>query len=62
MTGDIDKLTRSTLDALVQASVLTDDSIVVDLSARKRFATIANPRGAVIRITRIGESNYEPSA
>jgi len=59
--GDIDKLVRSTLDALVQASVLTDDSIVVDLSARKRFATIANPRGAVIRITSIGESNYEPS-
>ena len=60
--GDIDKLVRSTLDALVQASVIADDSLVVDLGARKRYATIANPRGAVIRVIPIGESNYEPSA
>jgi len=35
--GDIDKLVRSTLDALVSAGVLHDDSLVVDLTARKRW-------------------------
>jgi crossover junction endodeoxyribonuclease RusA len=59
--GDIDKLVRSTLDGLVQAATITDDSIVVTLTARKRYATIANPRGAVIRITPIGETPYEPA-
>ena len=48
--GDIDKLVRSTLDALVQASVLADDSLVVDLTAGKRYASIARPMGARIRI------------
>lgn len=35
--GDIDKLVRSTLDALVSAGVLQDDSLVVALTARKRW-------------------------
>lgn len=35
--GDLDKLVRSTLDALVSAGVLRDDSLVVDLTARKRW-------------------------
>ena len=35
--GDIDKLARSTLDALVSAGVLRDDSLVTDLQARKRW-------------------------
>ena len=48
--GDIDKLSRSTLDALVQASILTDDSLVVDLIARKRYSTLARPAGARIVI------------
>lgn len=56
--GDLDKLVRSTLDALVQASVIADDSLVVDLTARKRYATLANPRGALIRIHEIGERNH----
>jgi crossover junction endodeoxyribonuclease RusA len=60
--GDIDKLVRSTLDGLVQAAVIADDSLVVDLTARKRYATIVNPRGAVIRVHPIGEIPYEPSA
>jgi crossover junction endodeoxyribonuclease RusA len=60
--GDIDKLVRSTLDALVQASVITDDSLVVNLTASKRYATIANPRGALIRVRATGETTYEPSA
>lgn len=48
--GDIDKLVRSTLDALVQGALLQDDSHVVDLTARKRYATIVRPTGAAIRI------------
>ena len=35
--GDIDGLVRSTLDALVSAGVLQDDSLVVALTARKRW-------------------------
>lgn len=60
--GDLDKLVRSTLDALVQASVIADDCLVVDLTARKRYATIANPRGAVIRLHPIGETSHEQTA
>lgn len=56
--GDIDKLVRSTLDALVQASVLTDDSLVVDLTARKRYGSIAQPAGARIRIDIYRGDNY----
>lgn len=36
--GDIDKLVRSTLDALVSAGVLHDDSLVVNLYAYKRWS------------------------
>ena len=35
--GDIDKLVRSTLDALVSAGVMHDDSLVTDLIACKRW-------------------------
>ena len=35
--GDIDKLVRSTLDALVRAGVMHDDSLVADLIACKRW-------------------------
>lgn len=55
--GDIDKLARSTLDALVQAAVMQDDSLVTDLTARKRYATTAQPAGAHIRISTTGEFN-----
>lgn len=48
--GDIDKLARSTLDALVQGAVIYDDCHVVDLTARKRYGSIAQPTGARIRI------------
>lgn len=54
--GDIDKLARSTLDGLVQAALLVDDSHVVDLRARKRYSTGANPTGARIIITFYGET------
>lgn len=52
--GDIDKLARSTLDALTFGGLLIDDSIVVDLRARKVFVgtsdddSLLEP-GAVIR-------------
>lgn len=36
---DLDKLTRSTLDALTEAGAIRDDSRVVLLEARKRYAT-----------------------
>lgn len=48
--GDIDKLARSTLDALVQGSLLHDDSHVVTLRLFKRYGSIAHPTGARICI------------
>lgn len=36
-TGDIDKLARSTCDALVSAGVIADDSLIVDLHAVKSY-------------------------
>ena len=53
--GDIDKLIRSTLDALVQASTIADDSLVATIQARKRYATMARPSGAALLIVPIGE-------
>ena len=35
---DLDKLIRSTLDALVQAGIMTDDQIITKISASKRWA------------------------
>lgn len=39
---DLDKLTRSTLDALDMAGVYTDDSRVTDLIVRKRYVNPEN--------------------
>lgn len=36
--GDIDKLSRALLDALTVGRVYSDDSLVVELNARKRWA------------------------
>lgn len=50
--GDLDKLCRSTLDALAQKSgglVLSDDSIVVSLYAIKRYVD-TEPPGALISV------------
>lgn len=51
--GDIDKLSRAVLDALqptkTQPGVLADDSLVVDLSAHKRY-TESGYTGAYIAI------------
>lgn len=35
--GDIDKLARATLDAIVSAGTIADDDLVVDLWASKRY-------------------------
>ena len=58
LNGDIDKLCRSTLDALAESSggnILKDDSQVVMLSAEKRYSTSKsdNP-GAHISIIPLG--------
>ena len=45
---DIDKLVRSTLDALGDVNVFTDDSRVVNLVAFKNYATSSQPPGADI--------------
>lgn len=47
---DLDKLTRSVLDALVHGGVLVDDSRVVMIHARKVFA-IDSPPGASIEVS-----------
>lgn len=51
--GDIDKLSRAVLDALqgtkTEAGLLTDDSLVVDLVARKRYLDYGEP-GATIMV------------
>ena len=45
--GDIDKLLRSTLDALVECGTLADDAMVVQTHASKRFGSTS---GAMINI------------
>lgn len=52
--GDIDKLTRSTLDALVAAAVLADDSLIYSLVANKRWCVPDEPPGATILINSTG--------
>lgn len=46
---DVDKLARGILDALKNAGVYTDDAVVVDLLARKRYAeTPAQARAEIV--------------
>lgn len=40
---DLDKLVRSTLDALAQAGVFADDALVVTVNAEKRWCDEASP-------------------
>lgn len=47
---DVDKLQRSTFDALTTAAVITDDATVVHVIATKRYAGAGQPTGATIRI------------
>lgn len=48
--GDIDKLARSTLDALTESGVITDDSHVVSMTANKDWVCDAADAGAYITI------------
>jgi Holliday junction resolvase RusA-like endonuclease len=56
-SGDVDKLLRSTFDALTDAGAIRDDSQVIDVHARKQFTdAFAAPLrvpGAVIRIWQV---------
>ncbi|MFF9097619.1 RusA family crossover junction endodeoxyribonuclease [Streptomyces sp. NPDC014802] len=62
---DTDKLLRSTQDALKDAGVLLDDSVVTDTTAAKRYVltgvdTLRTP-GAVIRVWRLTDPSKEPT-
>jgi len=48
---DIDKLLRSTFDALGEAGVWGDDSQVTDVHASKMYANPYEPIGATIRVS-----------
>lgn len=50
---DIDKLARSTLDALSDARIWRDDSQVVQMSASKHYETDMEPAGADIYVTEV---------
>lgn len=56
-SGDVDKLVRSSLDALTDAGAFKDDSQVIDVHARKRYTddpdTELRVPGAVIRVWRV---------
>ena len=52
--GDLDKLCRSTLDALVTGGAIDDDDCVVELSASKLYAD-THHAGATITIRRAPE-------
>lgn len=48
---DLDKLVRSTLDALTTTTVIDDDSRVVRLSAAKRYVNVDEAPGCLIAIS-----------
>jgi Holliday junction resolvase RusA-like endonuclease len=59
-SGDIDKLLRSTFDALTTAEAIADDARIVEVTARKVFPeegldALAAP-GAVIRVWKLTEA------
>ena len=53
--GDLDKLIRSTLDALTQGGLLKDDRFVVALNTTKEWAGDHETPGAIITITEVGD-------
>jgi Holliday junction resolvase RusA-like endonuclease len=59
-SGDIDKLLRSTLDALTTSGAIADDSMVVEVVARKMHPgeglDALDAPGAVIRVWRLTEA------
>lgn len=49
-TGDIEKLIRSTHDAITSADLWVDDSLVAAVLASKAFSSADKPAGATVRI------------
>lgn len=47
---DLDKILRSTFDALTAAGVWVDDARAVRVQAEKRYATLDEPPGALIEV------------
>lgn len=54
---DVDKLVRSTLDALKNGRAFTDDSLACQLVIRKRYADGTEPEGALIELADLTEQN-----
>ena len=52
-SGDIDKLVRAVLDACTDAGVWQDDSLVVTLTAAKRYVPMPNRPGVHVVITEL---------
>ena len=52
---DLDKLVRSTLDALGEAWVFTDDARVTSILAVKEYADRHRPPGAWIQVQEVGD-------
>lgn len=62
---DLDKLVRSTQDALKDAGVVKDDSVVASLDAQKIYVLWGNALrtpGAVIKVWRLNDFLKEPAA
>ena len=54
--GDLDKLLRSTIDALsfvTGGCVIRDDCLVVSLSSTKRYTNAGSPPGAAIKVLQL---------
>lgn len=49
-SGDLDKLLRSTFDAITDSGMIRDDSQIVCVTARKEFASATTPPQAMIGI------------
>lgn len=63
-SGDLDKLLRSSFDALTTGGAIADDSRIVEVSSRKVFPgegldALETP-GAVIRVWRLPEAVHAP--
>jgi Holliday junction resolvase RusA-like endonuclease len=51
--GDLDKLVRSSLDALTQSGLIEDDRFITQLEAFKEWAGAGETPGAIIRVTEL---------
>lgn len=61
-TPDLDKITRSSIDSLVAAGLLRDDSLVFDLHACKFYAPSSHATGAMIEIWGFAEEEERDRA